>query len=143
MILRLTESRQLSYDSFSEGADSHNSLYWVFELFERLADQCSQTIRLTGPSLIEFGALARAILEIEQNVNFEKKIWNEFQIRMTDRHNALPNPANYNILTLARQAVRFVDVIDDREHYEDPENEAFDPYKPPAFLRSPEWGEWR
>lgn len=142
MILRLTEHRLLDHSIFSKNLDSYDSLRWVFKLFEALADECNQVIRITGHSLIEFGALARVILEIEQNVNSEKKVWDEFRIGITNIHHPLPGPANYNILTLARQTVHFVQTIDNKEHYDNPENETFDPHDEPTFLRSPEWGEW-
>ena len=143
VILRLTESRPLEPAAFSKGIDSYDSLRWVFRTFEELADQCTQVIRTTGSSLIEFGALARAILEIEDRVNFERKVWDEFRIRMKDEGDVLPNPANYNIFSLAHQAVRFVEVVEDEEHYRDPNHGAFSPYLQRVFLRSDEWGEWR
>ena len=110
-------------------------------VFEELAAHCTQAVRITGPSLIEFGALARAILEMEGRVNSEARVWDEFRIRMKDEGDSLPNPANYNVLSLARKAVRFVEVLEDEEHYRDPD--VIDQFRGEVLLQSPEWGDWR
>ena len=141
LILRLTESRPLEPTVFSKGIDSYGSLRWVFRVFEELAAHCTQAVRITGPSLIEFGALARAILEMEGRVNSEARVWDEFRIRMKDEGDSLPNPANYNVLSLALKAVRFVEVLEDEEHYRDPD--VIDQFRGEVLLQSPEWGDWR
>jgi hypothetical protein len=112
VILRLTESRVIEPEAFSKGIDSYLSLRWVFKTFEELADQCTQAIRTTGPSFMEFGALAGAVLQMEGRINFEKRVWDEYRARMEDERYALPNPANHNILILAREAVRFVEILE-------------------------------
>ena len=143
LILRLTEHRPLEEEEFSKGIDSYRSLRWVFNTFEELADQCTQTIRITGPSLMELGGLTRAILEMEGSVDRERKTWDEYRIRMKDEGDALPNPANYNLFSLARKAIRFIDVLEDEDHYRDPDFESWSRFPQTIFLRSPEWGEWR
>ena len=55
LILKVTEHRPLEREVFLKGVDSYGSLRWVFNMFEELADQCTQTIRITGPSLMELG----------------------------------------------------------------------------------------
>ena len=142
LILRLTESRPLEPAVFSKGIDSYGSLRWVFGVFEELAAHCTQAVRIAGPSLIEFGALARATLEMEERINSEARVWNEFRIRMRDEGDSLPNPANYNVFSLARQAVRFVEVLEDEEHYRDPDHD-IDRFRAEVFLQSREWGDWR
>ena len=117
VILRITESRSLEPADFSKGIDSYRSLHWVFRSFEDLAVQCTQVIRVAGPSLIELGALTWAILEMEARITSEEKVWAEFRIRANDEGNKLPYPANYNVLHLARQAVRLVEILEDEEHY--------------------------
>ena len=141
LILQLTESRPLEPAVFARGIDSYSSLRWVFGTFEELAAQCTQAIRITGPSLIEFGALARAILEMEGRISSEARVWEEFRIRMKDAGDSLPNPANYNVLSLVRKAVRFVELLEDEEHYRDPD--VIDQYRVEVLLQSPEWGDWR
>ena len=143
VILRLTEYRPLVPEVFSIGIDSYSSLRWVFGTFEELADQCAQIIRTTGPSLIELGGLTRAILEIEEQINFEGKVWDEYRIRMKDEDDALPNPVNYNLLSLARKAVRFVEISEDEEHYNDPDHDDASRFRREVFLKSREWGDWR
>ena len=143
VILKLTESRPIEPATFSKGVHSYRSLRWVFSAFEELAGQCTQSIRTTGPSFMEFGALTRAILEMEERIEVEKKVWDEFRIRMTNEDEILPNPANYNILGLARQAVHFVEILEDKEHYRNPDYDTRNRFPQVTILRSPEWGEWR
>ena len=143
LILRLTEHRPLEREVFSTGIDSYSSLRWVSNTFEELADQCTQAIRITGPSLMELGGLTRAMLEMEGSVEHERKTWDEYRIRMKDGGDALPNPANYNLLSLARKAIRFVDVLEDEDHYRNPDYDSWSRFPQTIFLRSPEWGDWR
>ena len=44
-------------------------------------------------------------------------------------------------LSLARKAVRFVEVLEDEEHYRDPD--VIDQFRGEVLLQSPEWGDWR
>ena len=143
MILRLTEHRPLVPEVFSMGIDSYSSLRWVFGAFEELAELCTQVMRTTGPSLIELGGLTRAILEVEERINFEGKVWDEYRIRMKDENDALPNPASHNLLSLARKAVRFVEVLEDEEHYNDPEHNEASRIRGEVIPQSREWGSWR
>ena len=143
LILEVTEHRPLEREVFLKGMDSYGSLRWVFNAFEELANQCTQTIRITGPALMELGGLTRAVLELEGSVNHERKTWNEYQIRMKDEGDALPNPANYNLLSLALKAIRFIDVLEDEDHYRDPDFDSWSRFPQIITLRSPEWGEWR
>ena len=143
LILKVTEHRPLERGMFSKGIDSYSSLRWVFNAFEELGDQCTQTIRITGPSLMELGGLTRTILEMEGIVDRERKTWDEYRIKMKDEGNALPNPANYNLFSLAHKAIRFIDVLEDEDHYRDPDYDSWSRFPQTIFLRSPEWGEWR
>lgn len=142
LILSVTEHRPLKIEVFSKGIDSYSSLRWVFNTFEELADQCTQTIRITGPSLMELGRLTRAVLEMEGSVNHERKTWDEYRIKMKDQDDALPNPANYNLFSLALKAIHFIDVLEDEDHFRDPDYDSWSRFPQPIFLRSPEWGEW-
>ncbi|MCY4527486.1 MAG: hypothetical protein OXD46_00435, partial [Chloroflexi bacterium] len=135
--------RSLEREVFSKGIDSYSSLRWVFDTFGELADQCTQAVRITGPSLMDLGALTRAILEMERSVEHERKTWDEYRVRMKDERDALPNPANYNLLSLARTAISFIDVLEDEDHYRDPDYDSWSRFPPTTFLRSPEWGDWR
>ncbi len=143
LIMRLTKHRPLEREAFLKGIDSYDSLRWVFNKFEELADQCTQAIRITGPSLMELGGLTRAIWEMEGHINSERKTWDEYRIRMKDGGDALPNPANYNLLSLARDAVRFVKVLEDEEHYRDPDYDSWNRFPQMFPLHSSEWGDWR
>ena len=142
-ILLIVGKRHLDEAEFPTGIDSYGSLHWVFRSFERLSEYCTQTIRTIGPSLIESGALMRAIVEIESSINFEKRVWDEFWLRKGDELTPLPGQANYNLLSLAVKAVRFVDVLEDEDHYGDPDYDSWNRFPQITFWRSPEWGEWR
>ena len=89
------------------------------------------------------GGLTRAILKMKGDVDREGKVWDEYRIRMNDERDALPNPANYNIFSLAREAIRFIDVLEDEDHFRDPNHDSWSRFPQPVFLRSPEWGDWR
>ena len=141
--LKMVAGRYSNLDGYPPGMDSYGSLYWVFKGFEELATYCTQTIRTIGPALIESGALMRAIVEMEGCINLEKSVWDEFRIRMDGEGTPLPGEAHYNLLTVAARTVRFVDVLDDEEHYGDPDHEALNPHNQPAFWRSKVWGDWR
>ena len=45
------------------------------------------------------------------------------------------------VLSLARKAVRFVEVLEDEQRYRDPD--VIDRYRVEVLLQSPEWGDWR
>ena len=134
-------SRLLS--EYTAGLDSYESLHWIFERFEELASYCSQMFRTVGPSLVEYGALIRAMVNVENYVEREKEVWREFLIR-TDDHNApLPAEAGYNLLVIAELAARLVDVLDSENLADDSEYEARRQFAPEAVYRSKQWGEWR
>ena len=141
-ILQIVSKRHIDEAEFPTGMDSYNSLHWVFRGFERLAEYCTQTIRTIGPALIESGALMRAIVEIENSINFEKSVWDEFRLRVDTQLAPLPGQANYNLLSLAVKAVRFIDVLEDEDHYGDPDYDSWNRFPQMTFWRSPEWGEW-
>lgn len=142
-ILQIVGKRHLDEAEFPTGVDSYDSLHWVFRSFERLSEYCTQTIRTIGPALIESGALMRALVEIENSINFEKSVWDEFRLRVDDQLAPLPGQANYNLLSLAVKAIRFVDVLDDEDHYGDPDYDSWNRFPQITFWRSPKWGEWR
>ena len=132
-------------EDYPAGMDSYMSLHWVFRKFEELADYCTQMIRTTGPALIESAALMRAIVEIESCIHFEKRVWDEFRIRMHRPNDPLPGEANFNLLAVAAKVIRCIDVLEDEDHYGDPDHDALNPYRhpPPVLWRSDRWGEWR
>ena len=142
-VLEKLRKRNSTVAGYPKGMDSYDSLRWVLGHFEELGNFCSQTMRMIGPALIESGALMRAIVEMESTIDFEKRVWDEFLSRKNDEMAPLPGEANYNLLTVAARTVRFVDVLDDEEHYGDLEIAAFRPNLQPVFLRSNEWGSWR
>ena len=142
-VLQTVRERYATLDGYPEGMDSHRSLYWVFRNFEELATYCARTIRTIGPALIEFGALSRAIDDIEECIRFEKSVWDEFQTRTGDPRTPLPGEANYNLLSIAARTVSFIEVLDNEEHYRDPDHAALSPYGGPVFWRSEKWGHWR
>ena len=130
-------------ECYPAGMDSYGSLNWVFRRFEELADYCTQTIRTIGPALIESGALMRAIVETEGSIHFEKRVWDEFRIRMDGPKTPLPGEANFNLLAVAAKVIRCIDVLEDEDRYGDPDHGALNPYHQPVLLRSDKWGEWR
>ena len=142
-VLRMVRERYATLDGYPDGMDSYGSLYWIFKNFEELATYCTQTIRTIGSALIESGALLRAIAEMEECINFETNVWDEFRIRTGDPRTPLPGEAHYNLLSVAARTVRFIEVLDDEEHYWDPDHVALSPYNRPLFQRSEKWGDWR
>ncbi len=142
-ILQIVSKRHIDEAEFPTGMDSYGSLHWVFRSFEGLAEYCTQTIRTIGPALIESGALMRAIVEIESSIIYEKGVWDEFRLRADNPLTPLPGQANYNLLSLAIKAVRFVDVLEDEDHYGDPDYDSWNRFPQITFWRSPEWGRWR
>ena len=142
-VLRKVRERYAILDGYPDGMDSYGSLHWIFKDFEELATYCTQTIRTIGSALIESGALLRAITEIEECINCEKGVWDEFQIRTGDPRTPLLGEAHYNLLSVAARTVSFIEVLDDKEHYWDPDHAALSPYNRPLFQRSEEWGNWR
>ena len=142
-VLRTVRERYATLDGYPEGMDSHGSLYWVFKNFEELATYCTRTIRTIGSALVESGALLRAIDEIEECISLEKSVWDEFQIRTGDPRTPLPGEANYNLLSIAARTVSFIEVLDDEEHYWDPDHAALSRYRRPVHWRSEKWGHWR
>ena len=142
-VLTIAGNRYATLGGYSTEMDSYGSLHWVFRKFEELAAYCTQTIRTIGPALIESGSLMRAIVELESCIHSEKYVWDEFRIRAEDPNAPLPGEANYNLLSLAVRTVRFIDVLEDEDHYRDPDHDALNQYNQPVFWRSAKWGEWR
>ena len=141
-ILKMVGERRIDPVQYPKGMDTYGSLHWVFGRFEELAEHCAQTIRTIGPALIESGALVRAIVELEDYIRIEKSVWNEFRRRTNDELTRLPGQANYNLLSVATQVVRFIDVLDDEDHYGDPEHDALSPHRRASLWYSGEWGDW-
>lgn len=142
-VLQTVKERYATLDGHPEGMNSHGSLYWVFRNFEELATYCTRTIRTIGPALVESGALLRAIDEIEECISAEKSVWDEFQTRTGDPRTPLPGEANYNLLSIAARTVSFIEVLDDEEHYWDPDHPALSQYSRPFLHRSEKWGNWQ
>ena len=129
--------------SYENEIDSYGSLHWVFISFEELALYCGQSFRTVGPALMESGALIRAMVNLEAGVESEKRVWEEFRIRMNNPSAPLPQEASYNLLVVAELTIRLVDVFDSKDLNGDPEYEATRRFAPPVFRRSRQWGEWR
>ncbi|MDE2899601.1 MAG: ATP-binding protein [Chloroflexota bacterium] len=142
-MLGMVEGRHFNPTDYPAGLDSYGSLHWVFRGFEELGQYCTQTIRTIGPSLIQFGALMRAIVEMESCIDFERQVWEGFRLRMDDPNDPLPGEASYNLLSVAFRTVLFVDVLDDEDHYRDPDHSTLDPSHWPVFRQSEKWGAWR
>ena len=134
-------SRSHSISDYDTGSDSFDSLHWVFRNFEELASYCGQAFRIIGPALMEFGALIRAMLNLEGSVRSEKRIWEEFRTRMNDT--PLPREASYNLLVVAELAIRLIDVLDSKNLSGDPEYEHTRRFTPAVLWRSQQWGQWR
>ena len=137
----LERSRLLT--NYEGEIDSYGSLHWVFMSFEELALYCGQSFRTVGPALMESGALIRAMVNLEAGVESEKRVWEEFRIRMNNPNAPLPQEASYNLLVVAELTIRLVDVFDSKDLNGDPEYEATRRFAPPVFRRSHQWGEWR
>ena len=103
--------RSRSIRDYETGIDSYDSLHWVFERFEILESYCGQMFRTVGPSLVEYGALIRAMLNVEEYVAHEKKAWANYLDRTDDLGTAIPNYASFNLLVAAELSVRLVDVL--------------------------------
>ncbi len=134
-------SRSRSIDDYDSGIDSFDSLHWVFRNFEDLTSYCAQSFRTIGPALMESGSLIRAMVNLEGRVESEKRVWEEFRIRMIDT--PLPREASYNLLVIAELAIRLVDVLDSKNLSGDPEYEHHRQFAPEVIWRSDKWGEWR
>ena len=115
-------SRSRSINDYDSGIDSFDSLHWVFRNFEELTSYCAQSFRTIGPALMESEALIRAMVNLEGRVESEKRVWEEFRIRMNDT--PVPREASYNLLVIAELAIRLVDVLDSKNLSGDPEYEA-------------------
>ena len=119
------------------------TLNWVLRSFEEVASFCEQTNRTIGPGLMEYGALIRAMGNLEYYVETERRVWDGFSRRISDPNCPLPDEANYNLLVLAELAVRLADVIDSKGFIGDPEYEARRRYTAEARWYSGNWGDWR
>ena len=125
------------------GIDSFGSLYYVFQRFDELARYCAQTFRTVGSTLVEYGALIQAMTRLEDRIEAESRVWEEFRKRMESPNSPLPAEASYNLLVIAEVAVRLVDVLDSENFSGDPEYEARRNYVAEVIRRSPQWGNWR
>ena len=125
------------------GIDSFGSLYYVFQRFEELARYCTQTFRTVGSTFVEYGELIQAMTRLEDRVEAESRVWEEFRKRMESPNAPLPAEASYNLLVIAEVAVRLLDVLDSENFSGDPEYEARKRFVPEVIRRSNEWGEWR
>ena len=135
--------RSLLVTDYTSGINSYGSLHWVFTQFEELALLCTRTIRTVGSALIEYGALMQAMLILEENVESERVVWEEFRMRVDSPNSPLPVEASFNLLAIAALTVRFVYVIDDKEHIGDPNYDSMRRFQPAILRRSDQWGNWR
>ena len=75
-------------------------------------------------STSEYGALIRAMVNVENYVDREKRVWEEFRIRTANPNAPLPAEASYNLLVIAEVVIRLVDVLDSGDMAGDSEYEA-------------------
>ena len=135
--------RSRTLEEYPSGIDSFGSLHWVFTGFEDLASHCGQLFRTLSPSLMEYGALIRAMVNLERYVELEKCVWEEFRMRTDGPNSPLPAEAGYNLLVIAEVAVRLADVLGSKEFEGDSEYEARRQFAPEVIRRSNKWSEWR
>ena len=135
--------RSLILEEYPCGIDSFGSLYYVFQRFEELAWYCAQTFRTVGSTFVEYGLLVRAMITLEDRVEAESRVWEEFRKRMESPNSPLSAEASYNLFVIAEVAVHLVDVLDSENFSGDPEYEARRKYVAEVIRRSNEWGEWR
>ena len=134
---------KIDKEFYSNRMDSFGTLNWVFRSFQDLALECTRTIRLVGHALVDSGAVVRALVHVEETVASEKNVWDAFESRMEYSTDLLPGMANFNIVTLAMIAARFIDVLDDEEHYSDPDFDYARRFGGVAFWRGYTWDEQR
>ena len=116
---------------------------WVFRKFDRLAFFCRRMIQTAQPGLVEYGALIRAMQNLEINVASEKQAWEEFPKNEENHQISIPSEAGYNLYSIAELTVRLIDVLDSKDFGGDPEYEARRKFAPELFYRSNNWGIWR
>ena len=125
---------------YESGVDSYDSLHWVFVRFEELAWYCTQMFRTVGSALVEYGALVRAMTNMENYVEKESRRWRNF-LNEKGADAPLPEPASYNLLTAAALAIRLVDVIKSENFSGDAEYEHTRMFAPEIHWQSREWHE--
>ena len=138
---KLNRSRLL--EDYESGVDSYGTLHWVFKRFDELMSHCNQMFRTVSPSLVEYGMLTQAMIDLENYVEGEQLVWEEFRKRVDSPHAPLPGEASYNLLAIAEVAVRLVDALNSGNLREDPEYETRRRLTPVVVRRSRDWGEWR
>ncbi len=131
--------RSRSIEDYETGIDSYGSLYWVFQRFETLASYCGQMFRTIGSSLVEYGALIRAMLNLEGYVEHEGRAWENYRIRIGNPRSAIPREASFNLLVAAELSVRLVDVINSENFEGDADYEHRRDFAPEVRWESPEW----
>ena len=135
----LVLERSLELSEYFDDIHIFGSLDWVFRRFELLASHCYQTNRTIGVGLMEYGALIRAMVNLENGVASEKQVWEEFQTNLESRQINLPGEAGYNLLVLAELTVRLVDVLDSENLSGDQEYEVIRRFAPETLYRSNRW----
>ena len=100
-------------------------------------------IQTAQPGLVEYGALIRAMQNLEINVASEKQAWEEFPKNEENHQISIPSEAGYNLYSIAELTVRLIDVLDSKDFGGDPEYEARRKFAPELFYRSNNWGIWR
>ena len=83
------------------------------------------------------------MVNVENCVESEKQVWEEFRMRMEGANPPLPREFGFNLLLIAEVAVRLVDVLDSENLVGDPEYQSRRQFAPEVLRRSNEWGEWR
>ena len=86
-----------------------------------MAMQCGQAVRLLGSGLIEYSALLQSMANVENYVESEKQVWEEFRMRMEGPNSPLPRESGFNLLLIAEVAIHLVDVLDSENLVGSPE----------------------
>ncbi len=80
---------------------------------------------------------------MENYVNREKRVWEEFHIRAANPNAPLPAEPSYNLLVIAEVAIQLVDVLDSENLVGDSEYETRTRYAPEVIRQSNMWGDWQ
>ena len=133
--LVLNRSRQISdygYDGLHFFAR-----HLVLQYFEDIAWNCDRVISLLGHELTEYPALIRSIVDFQDMVTDERKIWQIF--RTSDKD--LPPEAEYNLMVLAELTIRLIDVLNSENYAGDPNDEGEEGFVSDLFYRTINWNE--
>lgn len=138
----LIMGQQWRIQHFSALSHSYDSLEWVMQRFSNMATFCGQTFRIIGPGIIEYGALIRALVNIEASTKSEQLAWEEFAKRKGAGTILLPAEAIYNLVALAKVAIQLVEIIDSRNYAGPSGNGTNRANSIVARAVNSNWGDW-